>query len=76
MTFQEMPPDEASFNRAFCGRLRAARVGAGLTQEHVARSLGLSVSTWRKYETCRALPPYLIEDFAALTGIGIDDLFR
>jgi transcriptional regulator with XRE-family HTH domain len=66
---------EAEFNRAFCGRVRAARKASGMTQADMARLLGISRSTYGRYETRTPLAHDLIEEFVAITGIAIKDLF-
>ncbi|MGI9412098.1 MAG: helix-turn-helix domain-containing protein [Hyphomicrobiales bacterium] len=59
------------YKQALAGRMKAARVGAGYTQEQVASWLGIEVDAYRKQEKAGALPNYLFEDFAAITGVNV-----
>jgi len=51
------------FNKAFCARVRAARINSGLTQKQVATALGIEKDTYKQYELRSPLPGYLIERF-------------
>jgi len=71
-TLGNMPlPPRSHFLKAFCGRVRAARLGAGLTQAEVAEALRVDKWTYSKYEKRTPLPHHLIEPFAATTGSDI-----
>ena len=43
--------DEASLNAQISGRVRAARLGRGLSQREVELALGMSESTFSRYES-------------------------
>lgn len=60
------PPPSAYFGVA----LRALREEAGLTQEQLARSSGVSASAIARYETGRYAPQY-DQLFALARGLGI-----
>jgi transcriptional regulator with XRE-family HTH domain len=60
--------EERDFNRAFCARVKTARRASGKTQADIARALGISATTYRRYESGSGVPHHLMEDFAAVTG--------
>jgi len=47
-----------------------------VTQADIALVLGISRAAYQKYETRTLLPHYLVEEFAAITGVDIKDLYR
>ncbi len=54
---------------AYGNRLSTAREAAGLTQEQVAKAVGLTVSTYRSYEKGRArVPVDLLPQLAEVFG--------
>lgn len=56
--------------------LQAARVNAGLTQEEMARKLGVSSRTINKWENSPGkLKPFIIFSYASVCGISEDDIF-
>jgi DNA-binding XRE family transcriptional regulator len=65
---------EANFNERFCGAVKTARIGAGLTQVEMARKLGVNLDAYKKYETRSPLPHYLIARFCLHTGRSLADL--
>jgi transcriptional regulator with XRE-family HTH domain len=46
-----------------------------MTQVDIARVLGISRSGYARYETRTPLAHHLIEEFSAITGVAINDLF-
>ncbi len=46
-----------------------------MTQADMARLLGVSRGTYVRYETRTGLPHHLVEEFAAITRVAIDDLY-
>lgn len=56
--------------------MRAARQACKVTQADIALVLGISRAAYQKYETRTLLPHYLVEEFAAITGVDIKDLYR
>ena len=71
-----MPPvTDADFKQAFCARVRAARKAHGMTRAEMGRRLEISRSAYARYETRAPLPHHLIEEFAAITGVEIKELF-
>jgi transcriptional regulator with XRE-family HTH domain len=67
------PP--AEFKQAFCARVRAAREACDMTQVEIARRLEISRGAYQKYESRTLLPYHLVEQFAAITGVEIKQLF-
>jgi DNA-binding XRE family transcriptional regulator len=57
-------PDEATFNEAFCARVKRLRIERGWTQAQMASALDLPFERYKKYETRSPLPHYLIERLA------------
>ncbi|HEX8751911.1 MAG TPA: helix-turn-helix transcriptional regulator [Solirubrobacterales bacterium] len=68
MGSQEELPD-------FAVRLRAARERAGVTQEELARRLGMSTKGYRAYEAGRRPGEERLADIALALGVGVADLF-
>jgi transcriptional regulator with XRE-family HTH domain len=66
---------EAEFKRVFCRRVRAAREACGITQAEIARRLEVSRAAYQRYESRMPLPHHLVEEFAAITGIPIKEIF-
>lgn len=65
----------ADFKQAFRARTRAARKARGMSQADIARALGISRATYWTYEARRPLAHHLIEEFVAITGVDLDELF-
>lgn len=65
----------AAFKRAFIARTKAAREAKGLTQDQMARLLGLKQDRYKQYETRTMLPHELIPVFCFETGIAPRSLF-
>ena len=65
----------AGFRRVFRERVRAARKARGFTHTDMARLLGVSRYAYEKYETRSLLPLHLAEQFAAVTGVQLSELF-
>jgi len=59
--------EKAAFKAGFQERTTRAREEAGLSQEQLAKALGLSQGTYKQYETRSMLPTHLIERFAIIT---------
>jgi DNA-binding XRE family transcriptional regulator len=57
-------PDEATFNEAFCARVKRLRIERGWTQAQMAAALDLPFERYKKYETRSPLPHYLVERLA------------
>lgn len=56
--------------------LRAARVNAGFTQAMAAKQLNISVSTLKRWETCKSYPKQPeIEKLCKLYDIDYDFIF-
>lgn len=56
--------------------LQAARVNAGLTQDEMAKKLGVSSRTIIKWESSPGkLKPFIILSYASVCGITVDDIF-
>jgi len=66
--------DEATFNREFQERLRAARKERGLSQEQLALSLGLKKTTYKKYENRpgSAFPLHLLPALSILLARPVE----
>lgn len=59
------------------GRIKRARMLAGLSQKELAEKLGFSDKTVSAYETDRAIPPIpTIKKIADVTGARIDELIN
>jgi transcriptional regulator with XRE-family HTH domain len=73
-----MPMDgEAEYNKAFRARVAQLRRERGYSRDEMASFLGLKSDTYGRYEGGRrlqALPPHLLEKFAALTGTTVEYL--
>lgn len=61
--------DKAAFNAGLRDRTKQAREAARLTQEEIAKALGISQGTYKQYETRSVLPLHLIERFAIITRV-------
>lgn len=56
--------------------LKVARVNAGLTQQELAKSLKVAVSTVNSWETGRHAPNiYAYQKLCALLGVQMGDIF-
>lgn len=56
-------------------QLKAARVNANLTQEAVAKALGISKNSIVNYESYKSRPSVdLAKKFAELYGMKVDDI--
>jgi DNA-binding XRE family transcriptional regulator len=47
-----------------------------MTQAEMADALGVGAEAYRAYESRALMPHHLIERFAGIAGIEIEDLFR
>lgn len=57
-------------------KIRQMRLNAGLTQEQLAKKLGVSAQSVSKWENDISMPDItLLPDIAETFGISIDDLF-
>lgn len=63
------------FTLAFISRTREARTAANLTQDEVARVLGIEQPTYKWYETRTPLPHRYVAPFCTLTRVSSDWLF-
>ena len=59
---------ERTYKKALGERMKSAREAKGFTQEHVADLLGITKERYTKQEQRGALPAYLMERFAVVTG--------
>lgn len=71
--------DESRFRAqaaALAARLRALRVGRGMTQEQLAGRAQVAVSTLRKIEACRVVEPgyFTVLSIASALGVAASDL--
>jgi transcriptional regulator with XRE-family HTH domain len=57
-------------------RLAALRVRRGLSQEDVARELGVSVSTVSRWETGKQAPERNLEAMSEFWGVSVDSIVR
>ena len=62
---------EKAYRTGLSDRMRTARLSRGATQEQIGDWLGIGREAYRKHENRGSLPPYLFEQFAALTGLDI-----
>lgn len=68
--------DVVEFRVLFCARVRALRVAQRMTQAEMAQALKIGTEAYRAYETRSLMPHHLVEPFARITGIAIDELFE
>ncbi|MET8631764.1 helix-turn-helix transcriptional regulator [Streptomyces sp. NPDC004680] len=67
--------DEKAFNAGIGERVRAVRLGAGLTQEYLARKTGLTRGSITNIESgAQAPPPYRLARIAAALSVEPADL--
>ena len=66
--------EEFMFNSAFCARVQKLRKAKFANADEMARLLGVPAERYRKYETRSPLPPHLIERFAALVGVDVQEV--
>ena len=66
------------YREAFVGRVRQAREHAGFSQQTIAKFLGITQSTYSKYEGARGesetstlMPDELKGDFCELCGVNV-----
>jgi transcriptional regulator with XRE-family HTH domain len=64
--------NEASFNDAYCLRVKTLREKRGWTAERMAAALGIPADRYRKYEVRSPLPPYLVEQFSIIAETSIE----
>lgn len=69
----KIPRKEA--RRGFIQRTREARVRTGMTQEEIAKLLGIKQDRYKHYETNRPLPHELVLPFCAATEITPLELY-
>jgi DNA-binding XRE family transcriptional regulator len=69
-------PSPARFKKAFLARTKRAREAAGLTQEEMARRMGIRQDKYAKYESRSPLPHQYIARFCEVTGEKFEVLFR
>jgi hypothetical protein len=69
-------PGATDFYDNYVTRIRDLREAIGLSQEKMAKALGLPADRYRKYETIerRGLPPHLMERFCIVTDTTLDYL--
>lgn len=63
---------EASFNEAYCLRVKTLREKRGFTAEKMAIALGIPADRYRKYEVRSPMPAYLIEQFSIIAETNIE----
>jgi transcriptional regulator with XRE-family HTH domain len=66
---------KSEHKQLFMNRVREARERRGLTQDQIAKVLGMHQGTYHKYESRSYLPHDLIERFCLACAIDIDWLF-
>lgn len=69
-------PSPARFKKAFLARTKLAREAAGLTQEELAKRLGIRQDKYAKYESRSPLPHQYVARFCEVTGEKLEALFR
>lgn len=67
MSSTEKRANSSAFKAQFIGRTKHARELSGLTQDELARLLGIDQGTYKQYETRSLLPHWLIESFCMIT---------
>jgi transcriptional regulator with XRE-family HTH domain len=67
---------DPDFRTVFCARIKALRLAQNMTQTEMADALGVGAEAYRAYESRALMPHHLIERFAGIAGIEIEDLFR
>jgi transcriptional regulator with XRE-family HTH domain len=65
----------SEFRAVFCARIKALRLSQSMSQVEMAAALGIGAEAYRAYESRSLLPHHLVERFAILTGVEIQDLF-
>src|SRR4051812_37376400 len=71
-----VPANQLEAAGAFARRLRALRHRQGITQIDAARSVGVRVATWRRWEHGRALPlATRISSIASALGVPVHALY-
>jgi transcriptional regulator with XRE-family HTH domain len=73
---EHAPLSSSVFRAVFCARIKSLRQASGMTQAEMADILGVGAEAYRTYESRVPLPHHLIEQFARVTGIDIDQLFE
>lgn len=75
----EEDKDYIDFNTRLAARLRAARIGAGITQDELSRKTGISKSVLSKSENSndpQKTPAYIVKRYAEISGRDITDFFE
>lgn len=75
----EADQEYLEFHKRLAARLRAARVGAELTQVEMAKRIGVSKSVLSKSESStdpQKTPAYIVKKYAELSGRNIVDFFE
>jgi DNA-binding XRE family transcriptional regulator len=65
----------ARFQKEFCHRLKTAREFRDLTQEEMAKKLGVLANTYSTYERRSPMPHYLVLQACEILGISTDHLY-
>ncbi len=65
----------SQFELEFIDRTRRARAAAGLTQDQIARELGLEQDTYKNYERVRPLPHEYVLSFCTLVSVTLGWLY-
>lgn len=65
---------EDAYMREFRKRVRAARILSGLGTEEIAKRLGISDDSYKRYESRYTMPMNLIVPFCEITGADITQL--
>lgn len=67
-----MSYNDEDFKAAFMARVKAQRERHGFSPGHMAKILGISYDTYRKYETDNMMPQRLIAIFSRAVGVSVD----
>ena len=67
--------DKGTFAKLFCANTQLLRERAGFSQKNMAAALGVTVSTYKVYETRTLLPHRLVRSFALICRIPIETLY-
>lgn len=75
----EEDQDYLDFHKRLAARLKAARLGSGLTQVEMAKKIGVSKSVLSKSESSddpQKTPAYIVKKYAEISGRHIADFFE
>jgi helix-turn-helix protein len=64
-----------AYRQGFIQRTREARIQSGLTQEEIAKKLGITQGTYKNYENNRPLPHQYVRQFCDEVGLEPTELY-